>query len=294
MAAQATDQATETATDEIARTRDGTRISYRLVPGSKEHRFVLIHSLAMDKSFWDRVVPKLVGAGEILVLDCRGHGQSDKPAGPYSIAQFGDDIADVMDHVGWRSAIVAGASMGGCVTLAFAARHPERVAGLGLFDTTAWYGETAPEDWQSAPPKPRAKDWPRSWHSSKRAGSAMNSGRPILTSSRKPCRFFSPTICPLTLPPATCSGPPICEAPSHRSIFPARSASALRTTRRRQRWQNISPAPFPGHISKSCRIVGISRRSKHRTGSPRPFGCLQDADSAPLADPWLARRSGHG
>jgi 3-oxoadipate enol-lactonase len=140
-------EATETATDEFARTRDGTRISYRLVPGSKEHRFVLIHSLAMDKSFWDRVVSTLAGAGEILVLDCRGHGRSDKPAGPYSIEQFGDDIADVMDHVGWRSAIVAGASMGGCVTLAFAARHPQRVAGLGLFDTTAWYGETAPEDW---------------------------------------------------------------------------------------------------------------------------------------------------
>ena len=37
--------------------------------------------------------------------------------------------------------------MGGCVTLAFAGRHPKRVDGLGLFDTTAWYGENAPEAW---------------------------------------------------------------------------------------------------------------------------------------------------
>ena len=40
--------------------------------------------------------------------------------------------------------------MGGCVTLAFAARHPKRVDGLGLFDTTAWYGENAPQAWANS------------------------------------------------------------------------------------------------------------------------------------------------
>jgi len=38
--------------------------------------------------------------------------------------------------------------MGGCVALAFAARHPERVDALGLIDTTAWYGPDAPRDWE--------------------------------------------------------------------------------------------------------------------------------------------------
>jgi 3-oxoadipate enol-lactonase len=52
-----------------------------------------------------------------------------------------------MDHVGWPSAVVAGASMGGCVSLAFAAAYPERTKGLGLFDTTAWYGPEAPQQW---------------------------------------------------------------------------------------------------------------------------------------------------
>ena len=137
-------QATNT---DFAVTRDGTRISYRLVPGNGGGRCVLVHSLAMDKSFWGSTVTALNGAADVLVIDCRGHGKSDKPAGPYSVELFADDIADVMDHVGWDSAVVAGASMGGCVTLAFGARHPTRVAGLGLFDTTAWYGENAPEAW---------------------------------------------------------------------------------------------------------------------------------------------------
>ncbi len=51
-----------------------------------------------------------------------------------------------MDAVGWRSAAVAGASMGGCITLAFAAAYPSRTQALGLFDTTAWYD--APDTWE--------------------------------------------------------------------------------------------------------------------------------------------------
>jgi 3-oxoadipate enol-lactonase len=36
--------------------------------------------------------------------------------------------------------------MGGCIALAFAAAYPQRAAGLGLFDTTAWYD--APDKWE--------------------------------------------------------------------------------------------------------------------------------------------------
>lgn len=132
---------------DFATARDGTRLSYRLVSGDGAARFVLVHSLAMDKSFWNSTVEALKGAGDVLIFDCRGHGQSGKPQGPYRVEQFADDIADLMDHIGWPAAIVAGASMGGCVSLAFASHHPERTQGLGLFDTTAWYGENAPAAW---------------------------------------------------------------------------------------------------------------------------------------------------
>ena len=37
--------------------------------------------------------------------------------------------------------------MGGCITQAFAASYPQRAQALGLIDTTAWYGPTAPADW---------------------------------------------------------------------------------------------------------------------------------------------------
>ena len=135
------------ASDGLAVTRDGTRIGYTLRDaGAAAPRAVLVHSLAMDRTFWQPVVDLLLNAS-VLTYDCRGHGASDKPAGPYRIELFAQDLADLLDHVGWQSALVAGASMGGCVSIAFAAAYPARTAALGLFDTTAWYGPEAPKQW---------------------------------------------------------------------------------------------------------------------------------------------------
>jgi len=127
--------------------RDGARLLYEVAgqPGDALP-VVLIHSLGMDLSFWHAVAPALAATTAVLTYDCRGHGRSDKPAGPYRVEQFADDLADLIDHVGWRSAVVAGASMGGCIALAFAAAYPARAAALGLIDTTAWYN--APDKWE--------------------------------------------------------------------------------------------------------------------------------------------------
>jgi 3-oxoadipate enol-lactonase len=131
-----------------AATRDGTRLAYTLHDGAnKERRAVLVHSIGMSRNFWRPVADRLAGDASVLIYDCRGNGASDKPAGPYSVELFADDLADLLDHVGWRSAVVGGASMGGCVALAFAAAYPARTTALGLIDTTAWYGADAPHQW---------------------------------------------------------------------------------------------------------------------------------------------------
>ena len=133
--------------DLTATTPDGTHISYRINGPAGGQTFVLIHSLAMTKSFWDPVVEILSVKSRVLTLDCRGHGASDKPDGPYSVEGFADDVAAICQDVGVTEAIVAGASMGGCVALAVANRHPSLTSGLGLIDTTAWYGEKAEDTW---------------------------------------------------------------------------------------------------------------------------------------------------
>lgn len=136
------------ARSESASTRDGTRLAYTLhAQGGKRPHVVLVHSLAMNGAFWAPVVQRLAPHADILTYDCRGHGASDKPTGPYTVELFADDLADLLDHVGWPSALVAGASMGGSISLAFAAAYSQRVDALGLIDTTAWYGADAPEKW---------------------------------------------------------------------------------------------------------------------------------------------------
>lgn len=126
---------------------DGTRLAYRIT-GQGPARIALSHSLAMDKGFWAPVAELLADAATVLTWDCRGHGVSDKPAGPYTVELFADDLASILIEIGWDRAIIGGASMGGCVTLSFAGRYANKIIGLGLFDTTAWYGPDAPQQWE--------------------------------------------------------------------------------------------------------------------------------------------------
>ncbi len=127
--------------------RDGAEIACEVRGYMKASPpLVLVHSLAMDHTFWDAVASLLIGTTTVLTYDCRGHGQSDKPEAMYCVEAFADDLADLVEHFNWRTVVVAGASMGGCIALACAAAYPDRVAGLGLFDTTAGYD--APDKWE--------------------------------------------------------------------------------------------------------------------------------------------------
>jgi 3-oxoadipate enol-lactonase len=83
----------------------------------------------------------------VLTYDCRGHGASTRAPGPYALELFAQDLADLLDALRWDSVDLAGASMGGNVSLQFAQRYPQRVRTLGLVDTTAWYGPEAPQKW---------------------------------------------------------------------------------------------------------------------------------------------------
>jgi 3-oxoadipate enol-lactonase len=140
-------------------TADGTTLAFtrHAAPRADAPRLVLIHSLALDRSIWDGVVVRMRDAADILTYDCRGHGRSDRTPGRYTAESFAADLAGLLDHVGWKTAAVAGCSMGGCVALAFAGLFADRVTALGLIDTTAWYGEDAPAKFMERAEAARAK-----------------------------------------------------------------------------------------------------------------------------------------
>ncbi len=75
-------------------------------------------------------------AFDVLAYDQRGLGQTSKPDAPYSMAQYGDDAAALMDALGWHDALVLGVSFGGMVAQELVLRHPGRVRRLVLACTS--------------------------------------------------------------------------------------------------------------------------------------------------------------
>lgn len=113
----------------------------------------LCHSLGMNRQLWFQQVPVFAQRYQVLTFDARGHGESSKPPGPYSIEMMAEDLYQLLVAEGVERVAVVGLSMGGNIAQAMAVTHPEMVQALVLADTTAWYGPEAERNWEQ-----RAKD----------------------------------------------------------------------------------------------------------------------------------------
>jgi 3-oxoadipate enol-lactonase len=97
---------------------------------------VLIPGLGTDTRLFVNVVPLLATRHQVVVVDPRGAGRSDKPTGDYCIQQMAGDIAGLFGALGLGRADVVGYSMGGKIALQLAAGHPELVDRLILAATS--------------------------------------------------------------------------------------------------------------------------------------------------------------
>jgi 3-oxoadipate enol-lactonase len=69
---------------------------------------------------------------DLVAYDQRGLGRTSKPDIAYTMADYADDAAALMDAVGWARARVVGVSFGGMVAQELVLRHPDKVARLVL------------------------------------------------------------------------------------------------------------------------------------------------------------------
>lgn len=96
---------------------------------------VLLHGLGNEAHLWDDFAPCVAPYYRVLALDQRGHGDSDwDPEGRYDAASMTDDLEAVLDAFEIDRLVLVGFSMGGRVSMTFAGRHPERLAGLVIID----------------------------------------------------------------------------------------------------------------------------------------------------------------
>lgn len=116
----------------------GLRIAYELRGTVHRRRpwLVLLQGMGFDRIGWQPVLGNLGRHFRLVLIDNRGSGRSDRPAGAFAVADMVGDVLAVLDAVGIHRAHVLGASLGGMVAQELAITHPERVDSLVLACTT--------------------------------------------------------------------------------------------------------------------------------------------------------------
>ncbi len=94
------------------------------------------HAFPLNRTMWAPNVSALVERCRCVTADFRGFGES-AAALPYSMDQYADDLAQLLDVLHIDKVVLVGCSMGGYVSFAFWRRHRDRVRALVLADTRA-------------------------------------------------------------------------------------------------------------------------------------------------------------
>lgn len=104
--------------------------------GSGEQAVILIHGVGESVKCWDKVVTPLAEKFTVYTIDLPGFGNSGKPDVSYTIDSYVKTLYEFMDKKGIDSAVIAGHSLGGAITMAFSDKYPEKVKSQILVNYT--------------------------------------------------------------------------------------------------------------------------------------------------------------
>ncbi len=126
-------------------TINGVKLNYEL-HGESGEPLVLVHGYTGDITDWRHQIPAFSPSFRVLIVDNRGHGQSEAPQDRsfYTVEQMAADVQALADEMGFDRFHLLGHSMGGAVAQEIALENPERLISLTLHDTTdSFSGATA-------------------------------------------------------------------------------------------------------------------------------------------------------
>ena len=112
---------------------DGVELAFGYWPG-RGVPVIAIHGLTATYISYIGVAERLAGRRPLFAVDLRGRGDSDKPDGPYGMAQHARDVAASMKTLGLGPCVIVGHSMGAFVATALAEQNPELVSGIIMID----------------------------------------------------------------------------------------------------------------------------------------------------------------
>jgi pimeloyl-ACP methyl ester carboxylesterase len=109
---------------------DAGDIRLHAVTGGEGPPLLLVHGWPQTWYAWRFVMPKLAQDFEVIAVDQRGIGLSDKPREGYDVGTLANDLVALMDALGHDRCALYGTDTGMPIAHALAADHPERVERL--------------------------------------------------------------------------------------------------------------------------------------------------------------------
>jgi pimeloyl-ACP methyl ester carboxylesterase len=138
---------------------DAHGLRQHAVIGGQGPPLLLVHGWPENWYTWRLLMPALARDFEVVAVDQRGVGLTDKPQDGYDTGTLAGDLAAMMDELGHRRFAVVGHDTGFAISYALAADHADRVARVGLLELPGSPG--------TAPPPPLFLPGPlndRLWH----------------------------------------------------------------------------------------------------------------------------------
>jgi len=131
--------------DPVMKKAQGDGIQIQLAAWEGEGQPILcVHGLTANCRCWDLIASSLVPENNILAMDLRGRGLSDKPSSGYSLQHHIRDIVCLLDDLKQERIVLMGHSSGAYISMAFAANYPERTEKLILMDAG---GQLTQDQW---------------------------------------------------------------------------------------------------------------------------------------------------
>ncbi len=122
-------------------TVNGIKLNY--TDEGKGTPIVFIHGFPLSRGTSQKQIDALKSSYRVIAPDLRGLGENAAATGTITMTQFADDVHALLQQLKTGPVVLAGHSMGGYVTLAFAKKYPEMLRGLVLVATKS--GADSPE-----------------------------------------------------------------------------------------------------------------------------------------------------
>jgi pimeloyl-ACP methyl ester carboxylesterase len=128
-------------------------LQHYYLAGQHENVIVLVHGFAEDATIFKKLSDSLSDAYTVITINLPGSGGTKLTMQETTMAYFADYVAAVLMHCkqhainsNFNKILIAGHSMGGYISLAYAEKHPDKCVGISLMHSTIFADDDAKKE----------------------------------------------------------------------------------------------------------------------------------------------------